>query len=153
MLWVMPSPVGPLGIEARAGAITRIEFHASGHASDAVPDGIVAEAGRQIDEYFAGQRTQFTLPLAPAGTSFQRAVWDALTRIAYGETVSYGQLARRIGRASAVRAVGAANGRNPIPIVIPCHRVVGSDGRMVGFGGGIEVKQYLLRLERGVLFS
>ena len=99
-----------------------------------------------------GRRTTFDLPLAPAGTEFQRDVWNALLRIPYGETTSYGQLARTIGRPMAVRAVGAANGQNPIPIIIPCHRVIGSDGRLVGFGGGLNVKRFLLGLEQRRLF-
>jgi methylated-DNA-[protein]-cysteine S-methyltransferase len=149
---VVPSPVGHLGIEARAGAITRIVFHASPHPSPPSVADVVVEARRQLDEYFEGRRKTFSLPLAPEGTPFQRLVWQALTEIAYGETVSYSQIAQRIGRPAAVRAVGAANGQNPIPIVIPCHRVIGADGRLVGFGGGLGVKQYLLGLERGSLF-
>jgi methylated-DNA-[protein]-cysteine S-methyltransferase len=124
------------------------------------------EAVRQLDEYFAGTRRRFDLPLAPAGTPFQQRVWQGLTEIPYGETISYAELARRIGRPAAVRAVGAANGRNPLAIVVPCHRVIGSDGRLVGYGGGLPVKAALLELERragaparsfsasqGVLFS
>lgn len=101
----------------------------------------------QVDEYFAGRRTGFDLPLRMEGTDFQRLVWHALQEIPYGETVSYGELARRIGRPSASRAVGAANGRNPISVVVPCHRVIGSDGTLTGYGGGIERKRYLLELE------
>jgi methylated-DNA-[protein]-cysteine S-methyltransferase len=102
---------------------------------------------RQLREYFAGQRTRFDLPLHPAGTAFQRDVWSELQRIPYGETISYGELARRVGHPAAARAVGAANGANPIPIVIPCHRVIGANGKLTGFGGGIPVKQKLLALE------
>jgi methylated-DNA-[protein]-cysteine S-methyltransferase len=149
---VVASPVGPLAIETDGRALTRILFHASGPRAERAPAGLLAEAVRQLGEYFAGRRKEFTLPLAPGGTSFQQTVWTALTTIEYGETMSYGQLAVRIGRPSAVRAVGAANGQNPIPIVIPCHRVIGSDGRLVGFGGGLAVKQSLLRLEHGALF-
>jgi methylated-DNA-[protein]-cysteine S-methyltransferase len=149
---VAPSPVGPLGIEARAGAITRITFHASDPPAPATLDDVLVDACRQLDEYFEGRRRTFALPLAPEGTAFQRLVWRALTEIAYGQTLSYGQLAQRIGRPAAVRAVGAANGQNPIPIVIPCHRVIGADGRLVGFGGGLDVKRYLLGLECGSLF-
>jgi methylated-DNA-[protein]-cysteine S-methyltransferase len=109
-----------------------------------------AEAARQLDAYFAGTLRQFDLPLAPAGTPFQRRVWQGLREIPYGETVSYGELARRIGRPSAVRAVGAANGQNPLAIVIPCHRVIGSDGRLVGYGGGLAAKSALLALERRI---
>jgi methylated-DNA-[protein]-cysteine S-methyltransferase len=104
----------------------------------------------QLCAYFAGNLTEFDLPLAPDGTTFQLSVWDALRMIPYGTTTSYGELARRIGRPKASRAVGAANGRNPLPIVIPCHRVIGSDGKLTGFGGGLPIKSALLNLERGV---
>ena len=104
----------------------------------------------QLLAYFAGDLTEFDLPLAPDGTTFQLTVWDALKNIPYGTTISYGDLARRIGRPSASRAVGSANGSNPLPIVIPCHRVIGSDGTLTGFGGGLPTKSALLSLERGV---
>jgi methylated-DNA-[protein]-cysteine S-methyltransferase len=110
---------------------------------------VLKETARQLEEYFAGERTDFDLPLAAEGTPFQRRVWDALRAIPYGETVSYGELARRIGQPTASRAVGLANGRNPISIVVPCHRVIGSSGKLVGYGGGLERKQTLLGLERG----
>lgn len=103
----------------------------------------------QLGAYFAGRLQRFDLALAPEGTPFQREVWAALTAIPYGETVSYGELARRLGRPAASRAVGAANGRNPIPIVIPCHRVIGADGSLTGFGGGLAIKRTLLELETG----
>jgi len=103
----------------------------------------------QLEAYFAGERRGFDLPLAPEGTPFQREVWSALLAIPYGETVSYGELARRLGRPNASRAVGAANGRNPIPIIIPCHRVIGADGSLTGFGGGLAIKRRLLELEAG----
>ena len=106
------------------------------------------DAARQLKEYFAGKRQTFDLKLSPSGTRFQRDVLDALQRIPYGETRSYAEIARAIGKPRAVRAVGAANGRNPLPIVIPCHRVIGSNGSLTGFGGGIETKRYLLDLER-----
>ena len=109
------------------------------------------DAVSQLDAYFAGERREFDLALAPEGTSFQRLVWSALTRIPYGETVSYAELARRLGRPFATRAVGAANGRNPIPIIIPCHRVIGSDGSLTGYGGGLTIKRRLLDLEAGDL--
>ncbi len=146
---IVSSPIGPLGLESRGGAITRIRFHAGGPPTTlAIAPRVLADAARQLAEYFAGSRRQFSLPLSPEGTSFQRAVWQALQEIEYGDTLSYSDLARRIDRPAAVRAVGAANGRNPIPIVIPCHRVIGRDGRLVGFGGGLDVKKYLLGLER-----
>ena len=106
--------------------------------------GALREARRQLLQYFAGERRQFELPLRPAGTPFQLTVWRALEEIPFGATSTYGELARRIGAPRAVRAVGAANGRNPLPIVVPCHRVIGSDGRLTGFGGGLPVKQFLL---------
>ena len=108
---------------------------------------LLREAARQLREYFAGQRREFSLPLAPQGTAFQQQVWQALQRIPHGHTWSYAELARHIGRPKAMRAVGAANGRNPIPILIPCHRVIGADGSLVGFGGGLPTKVALLRLE------
>lgn len=107
------------------------------------------EAIAQLEAYFAGERRRFDLPLAPEGTPFQREVWSALTAIPYGETISYGELARRLGRPAASRAVGAANGQNPIPIVIPCHRVIGADGSLTGFGGGLAIKRRLLDFEAG----
>jgi len=111
--------------------------------------GPVREAARQLEAYFARRRTTFELPLDPRGTPFQQRVWEALETIPYGETVSYGELAKRIGQPTASRAVGAANGANPIPIIIPCHRAVGADGSMTGFGGGITLKRKLLALEAG----
>jgi methylated-DNA-[protein]-cysteine S-methyltransferase len=109
--------------------------------------GVVAEASRQLKEYFAGKRQDFDLPLQPEGTEFQKTVWRHLCEIPYGQTISYGELAKRVGNPKASRAVGAANGRNPLPIVVPCHRVIGASGRMTGFGGGIPVKEALLALE------
>lgn len=107
------------------------------------------EARRQLGEYFAGKRRTFDLEIAPSGTPFQLSVLEALQRIPYGETRSYADIAETVGKPTAVRAVGAANGRNPLPIVIPCHRVVGSNGNLTGFGGGLEAKRYLLELEAG----
>ena len=108
---------------------------------------ILREARVQLGEYFDGRRREFDLPLGPRGTDFQRTVWFALAKIGYGETISYATLAARVGKASAMRAVGAANGRNPLPIVLPCHRVIGSNGSLTGFGGGLPTKQFLLELE------
>jgi methylated-DNA-[protein]-cysteine S-methyltransferase len=104
---------------------------------------------RQLQEYFAGELREFDIPLLMEGTEFQKRVWKTLQTIPYGETISYGELAKKIGDSKAVRAVGAANGQNPIPIIVPCHRVIGSDGSLTGFGGGIENKRKLLELERG----
>ena len=108
----------------------------------------MGETIRQLCEYFAVKRTDFDLPLAPEGTTFQRAVWRQLQEIPYGETISYGELARRVGNPKASRAVGSANGANPLPIVIPCHRVIAGDGTLGGFGGGLPTKQTLLALEQ-----
>jgi len=109
---------------------------------------LLLETRRQLREYFDGSRREFTLPLDPVGSNFQQRVWRALIGIPYGETRSYQELAKALGNPKAVRAVGAANGRNPLPIVIPCHRVIGSDGKLVGYGGGLSVKKHLLDLER-----
>jgi methylated-DNA-[protein]-cysteine S-methyltransferase len=149
----LETPVGPLLIGARDDGICLIEFHESKHriARDAdwrEGDHPLLEQLRvQLREYFAGTRRAFDLPLAPRGTPFQREVWHALATIPYGETVSYAQLAARVGRPTAMRAVGAANGRNPLPIVLPCHRVIGANGALTGFGGGLPTKEFLLRLE------
>ena len=112
--------------------------------------GVLRECARQLRAYFGRELSEFDLGLDPRGTAFQRAVWSALSEIRFGTTASYGDVARRIGKPSAVRAVGAANGRNPLPIVLPCHRVIGSDGSLTGYGGGLPIKEFLLRLE-GVL--
>jgi methylated-DNA-[protein]-cysteine S-methyltransferase len=111
------------------------------------PNATLDRARVQLEEYFSGNRKQFDLPLAPQGTPFQQEVWHTLATIPYGETISYAQLAQRIGKPTAMRAVGAANGRNPLPIVLPCHRVIGADGSLTGFGGGLPTKQFLLELE------
>ena len=117
---------------------------------NADPAGVLAIAVGQLGEYFAGVRTTFDLPLDPVGSEFQRSAWTALRSIPFGETVSYGEQARRLGDVRKARAVGAANGRNPISIIVPCHRVVGSDGSLTGFGGGIAAKAWLLDHERRV---
>ncbi|MGI5228827.1 methylated-DNA--[protein]-cysteine S-methyltransferase [Actinoallomurus sp. CA-142502] len=152
---VVDSPIGPLTLVGADGALTgvymdrqryRPEPETFGDRDD-VP---FTEAARQLEEYFAGTRTRFDLPLAPAGTPFQRQVWEALQAIPYGQTVSYGQLADRLGRPAAARAVGFANGHNPISIIVPCHRVVGSNGDLTGYGGGLERKRRLLDFERSV---
>ena len=146
------SPVGPLMLAADDNGLRHIEFRDNRHPADRsdwhggdneILDATVA----QLREYFDGERRDFDLPLAPQGTEFQRVVWQELARIPYGATISYAQLAQRVGNASAMRAVGAANGRNPLPIVLPCHRVIGADGSLTGFGGGLPTKQFLLRLE------
>jgi len=124
------------------------------HEPDWAKDGApFVEACVQLDAYFAGELKNFDLQLMPKGTAFQESVWQALTEIPYGETWSYGQLAASIEKPGASRAVGAANGVNPIPVIIPCHRVIGASGRLTGFGGGIETKQFLLELESGQIAS
>ncbi len=149
-----PSPIGTLELRGTESALTGVfmENHrheaprAIGAVRDAEP---LREALRQLEEYFAGERREFSLALGPAGTDFQRRVWQALRDIPYGAMMSYGEIAARIGNPRAVRAVGLANGRNPISIVIPCHRVIGADGSLTGYGGGLERKRFLLALERG----
>ena len=154
---MLPSPIGPLTLVAEDGKLTGLYMDTQAHRPDAgmlggtgdPRDEPFASAARQLRDYFAGRLTAFDLPLAPAGTQFQRRVWAALQAIPYGQTWSYGQLAREVGNASASRAVGLANGRNPIAVVIPCHRVIGSDGSLTGYGGGLDRKRYLLGLEAG----
>lgn len=147
------SPVGRLLLAGDATALHRLAFVEGRRPVAPGAEWIEApepfrDALRQLAAYFAGELTAFDLPLAPAGTPFQLAVWQGLRAIPYGRTVSYGELARRIGAPRAVRAVGAANGQNPLAIVLPCHRVVGRDGRLTGYGGGLAVKDALLGLER-----
>ena len=145
------SPVGPLTLTASDRALRGVHFAGDALALDLARRGTTAPldaAARQLDEYFAGDRRDFALELdLGAGTPFQQAVWAELLRIPYGETVSYGEVARRLGRPERVRAVGAANGRNPIAIVVPCHRVIGADGSLTGYGGGLDRKRALLALE------
>ena len=147
------SSVGPLLLAADDDGLRLVEFHESRHRIKRGPDwregehAVLRRARAQLAEYFDGRRRQFDLPLSPRGTPFQRDVWLALAAIPYGETISYAQLATRVGRPAAMRAVGAANGRNPLPIVLPCHRVIGADGSLTGFGGGLPTKQFLLELE------
>jgi methylated-DNA-[protein]-cysteine S-methyltransferase len=145
---IIDSPVGPLTLVERDGALTQLSFGAHG---DSPATALLRRAVKQLNEYFAGSRHSFDLPLAPSGTEFQLACWRALSETPYGETRSYGEQARRIGRPDRARAVGAANGANPIAIILPCHRVIGADGSLVGFGGGLETKRRLLDLEAGIL--
>ncbi|WP_326686514.1 MULTISPECIES: methylated-DNA--[protein]-cysteine S-methyltransferase [unclassified Streptomyces] len=152
---VTDSPLGPLTLVATDGALSGLYMERQRHLPPketfGEPDpGAFGAVITQLGEYFAGERTGFDLELAPRGTDFQRTVWDGLCRIPYGETVTYGELAEEIGRPSAARAVGLANGRNPIGIVIPCHRVIGSTGDLTGYGGGLERKRHLLDFERGL---
>lgn len=148
------SPVGALKLVAADDGLAailwendkpgRVRLNIIGRADD---HPVLIEAARQLDEYFAGKRMAFSLKLDFAGTEFQRSVWEALLTIPFGETRTYGQIAKQIGQPTAVRAVGAANGRNPISIVAPCHRVIGSTGKLTGFAGGLAVKAQLLALE------
>ncbi len=149
----VPSPIGELLLagdgEALTGLWMRPDAHPGPDPSGWIrDDGLFREARRQLDAYFGGDLREFDLPLAPAGSRFQRAVWQALLTIPYGATRTYGAIARQVGRPDRARAVGAANGRNPISIVIPCHRVTGAGGDLVGYGGGLPRKAWLLSLER-----
>ncbi|MBI3791706.1 MAG: methylated-DNA--[protein]-cysteine S-methyltransferase [Gemmatimonadetes bacterium] len=166
----MPTPVAQAELAARARGDAEPEVRSSHwdearaisrrRAGDALVDAatvtatspalrILDDTRAQLDRYFAGRLRTFDLPLAPQGTDFQRRVWTALTQIPFGTTTSYGAVARTIGLPEAVRAVGAANGQNPIPVIIPCHRVIGANGTLTGFGGGLPRKRFLLALERG----
>ena len=147
------SPIGRLSLYSDGQALTGLYMGAHEPDADAVPGGALAPlraAARQLGEYFAGKRREFDLPVALHGTPFQSRVWAQLQKIPFGETWSYGQLAKRIRQPGAARAVGHANNRNPVSIVIPCHRVIGADGSLTGYGGGIERKQWLLEHERGM---
>lgn len=149
----LDSPVGILTLVADDAGLRQINFPKHGKPAPADPDwhedvSALREAIRQLRAYFAGEMEPFGLPLAPAGTPFQQKVWSDLCKIPYGETISYGELAKRIGNPNASRAVGLANGSNPIPIIIPCHRVIGSNGKLTGYGGGLPIKEKLLALEK-----
>ncbi|GIK84598.1 MAG: methylated-DNA--protein-cysteine methyltransferase [Betaproteobacteria bacterium] len=151
------SPVGPLRASTDGRALVALAFDGApvdgGTAPPAPAAAVLDRAASQLAEWFAGARTTFELPLAPRGTPFQRAVWDALLAIPYGTTASYADVARRVGRPAATRAVGAANGRNPIAIVVPCHRVIGADGTLGGYAGGLARKQALLAHEARHAFA
>ena len=152
----LDTPIGTFRLVGGEDAVDRIDLpnraaeppNPAWVASNGALPAALAEAKRQLEEYFAGERREFDLPQAAKGTEFQRRVWAELRRIPFGETISYGELAARVGKPTASRAVGAANGRNPLPVVVPCHRVIGSSGRLVGYGGGLPTKQALLDLER-----
>ena len=155
MFTTMESPIGDLLLASDGSALTGVFMQEHRHGPES-SDGWVRDdsnpllqsAVKELREYFAGDRRDFTVPLNAEGTTFQKAVWAALLEIPYGATMSYGELARRIGNAAASRAVGLANGRNPISIIVPCHRVIGSNGSLTGYGGGLERKQALLALEK-----
>ena len=139
------TPIGPLLLDAEDGRLSRVEFAASAETRSSEP--VLLDAETQLRAYFAGELRRFDLPLAPRGTAFQLSVWDALLEIPYGATTSYSELAAAIGRPNACRAVGAANGRNPLAVIVPCHRVIGAAGGLTGYGGGLERKRMLLALE------
>ncbi|MBU6470462.1 MAG: methylated-DNA--[protein]-cysteine S-methyltransferase [Gammaproteobacteria bacterium] len=148
------TPVGKLLLAGDDHGLRQVDFQDGPHPAQPDPAWRQDEKPfraviQQLREYFDGERRSFDLPLAPAGTAFQLKVWHALRGIPYGKTWSYGELARRIKRPKASRAVGAANGQNPLPIIVPCHRVIGTDGSLTGFGGGLKIKQQLLELESG----
>ena len=149
---VVPSPIGPLTVVREDEALVQVAMSPPGRFPDAVigerSDEGFTDVVRQLGEYFAGERTAFDLPLRPVGSGFELAVWDQLTRIPYGETRSYGYVAQAVGAPGGAQAVGAATGRNPLAIVVPCHRVIGADGSLVGFGGGLPRKRFLLDLEQ-----
>lgn len=150
--WIT-SPIGALRLYADAGLLTRIAFDAGDPVGVRTSDPLLDAAESQLGEYFAGDRTEFDLPLAADGTEFQRKVWSYLRTIPYGETASYGRIATDLGYQPGIsRAVGAANGANPLPIVVPCHRVIGADGSLTGYAGGLDRKRTLLELERPGLF-
>ena len=148
---VVDSPIGPLGLLVSGEALTGVFFDGRRVRKEGSSP-VLDEAARQLDAYFEGELVSFDLPLELTGSEFQRSCWLALASIPYGQTVSYGEQARRLGLCpDAARAVGAANGRNPVPIVLPCHRVIGADGALTGFGGGLPTKRFLLEHEGALL--
>jgi len=144
------SPIGLIEIESSAGAVTSLVF-VDERRSEMLKDEVGEEAARQVAEYFDGKRRDFDVPVDLRGTRFQALVWNQLLTIPFGQTVSYADVAKAIGKPTAVRAVGAANGQNPVSIIVPCHRVIGNDGRLTGYGGGLWRKQWLLKHEGGLL--
>ena len=144
-------PFGRFGVEEKEGAVTHLYLNPAGAVLPAEEreTPLLAEAMRQLAEYFAGERREFELPLAPEGTPFMRRVWAELVKVPYGATATDGEIAERIGNPGGSRAVGLANNRNPIAIIIPCHRIIGSSGKLVGYAGGVELKERLLALESG----
>jgi methylated-DNA-[protein]-cysteine S-methyltransferase len=150
------SPIGTLLLVGDGHAVHRVDMQQGRRPTRIDPSWqhepeALADVTAQLGEYFAGTRRTFELKLSMAGNPFERRVWDELVEIPYGETASYGEIARRVGAVTAARAVGLANGRNPIAVIVPCHRVIGADGSLTGYGGGLERKRFLLDLESGVL--
>lgn len=148
---VHDTPIGPLTLSSNGAALTRLDFENPRYAAPAYPRGVdrvLESAQRELDAYFLGKLRVFETPVAPDGTPFQQQVWAALLKIPYGLTSSYAQQAAAIGSPKAMRAVGLANGRNPIAVIIPCHRVIGANGSLTGYGGGMERKRFLLDLEQ-----
>lgn len=141
----METLLGPLTLQADEAGLCALSFGAQSMRRDTSP--LLEDAQRELNEYFAGRRRAFSVPLSIHGTPFQQSVWRALMEIPWGETISYGELARRIGRPNACRAVGMANHANSLPIFIPCHRIIGADGRLTGYAGGLEIKKKLLEIE------
>jgi methylated-DNA-[protein]-cysteine S-methyltransferase len=151
--WIeVPTPIGDFGLAAVAGEITMLHFGGIGrHPIAADPDPVLTKTAAQLQEYFAGRLSEFDAPLAaPDGSDFERAVWQQISAIPYGEMTTYGEIAKAVGDADAARAVGTACNHNPLPIIVPCHRVVGAGGKLVGFGGGLDRKRFLLNLEARV---
>lgn len=154
MLYVQQTPLGPIGIEEKNGALVRLLFAKklagtpSAHVHAAPPTPLLQQAFAQLEEYLAGKRKNFSLPLQPEGSPFMLRVWQALLDVPYGKTASYKDIACAIGSPKAARAVGLANNKNPLAIFIPCHRVIGANGKLVGYGGGLEIKRALLAIER-----
>lgn len=151
---IINTPVGRLELQASADALQSIRFLEDKSEDVSIPNGsssILIETAQQLSEYFQGNRKTFSVPLNPKGSEFQQKVWRQLQQIPYGTTLSYGALARKLGDPNKVRAAGRANGQNPIPIIIPCHRVIGADNSLVGYAGGIERKRYLLQHEGALL--
>lgn len=144
---IIPSPIGNLRLEAQADFLTKVIFSTES-ATRFSNKGVIKETICQLNEYFLGNRQKFSLPMKPEGTKFQKKVWQKLTEIPYGETASYKEIAQKLGDPKKMRAVGGANNKNPIPIIIPCHRIIGADGSMVGYAGGIDKKIWLLELEK-----
>ena len=148
---VLPTPIGGLGVTVVDAVVTEVRFGATGEPPTGSLDPVLAAALAELREYFAGARTAFTVPFRfVRGSEFERAVWTRIASIPYGETVTYGQIARDVGEPGGAQAVGAACGRNPVPVIVPCHRVVGAGGKLVGFGGGLPRKRHLLQLEARV---